>query len=104
MAPWTESVGYCHATVQVAKVLLVSATLFPPFSSLFEFVWLDHRVGGEGGEGRELKSVLSIPSKPEASTKPRADRAKLSRSTALAATVGNIWLAWTPPMERTTRR
>lgn len=44
--------------------------------------------------------LLSMPSKPDASTKPLADRPKLSRVAALAATFGKFWLAAPPPIDK----
>ena len=48
--------------------------------------------------------LLSMPSKPEASTNPLAERPKLSRSSALAATAGQTSDELPPPMDRITRR
>lgn len=52
----------------------------------------------------ERRAILSIPSRPDASTKPRAERAKLSRRTALPATIGKMALAWLPPIDKMTCR
>ena len=43
-----------------------------------------------------------MPSRPEASTKPRAERAKLSRSAALEATIGNVSVDPLPPIDKMT--
>lgn len=51
-----------------------------------------------------VKNSLSIPSKPDASTKPLAERPKLSRVAALDATVGKFRLPAPPPMESMTCR
>ncbi len=55
-------------------------------------------------KGVNSYDLLSMPSRPDASTKPRAERAKLSRRTALDATTGNVSAESPPPMDSTTCR
>lgn len=45
-----------------------------------------------------------MPSRPDASTRPRAERAKLSRRIVLDATMGNVSVEALPPIESTTCR
>jgi len=64
---------------------------------------MGERIGDQPGGGGEENS-LSMPSRPEASTNPRAERAKLSRRIVLDATTGNVSAEAPPPTDKTTCR
>lgn len=66
---------------------------------------LEGRGAEEGGErvGKRA-SLLSMPFKPDASSRPRTERAKLSRKTGLDATMGNASADSLPPMDKTTSK